>query len=69
MVEPCIRQTEKIKLKKDQHWPLKSTAFRVLSVHLLILLEHRFCLGTLLVQNGQKQGYTIRELLVSYMAT
>lgn len=47
----------------------KIDSLQVLPVHLLILLEHRFCLGTLLEQNGQKQGYTIRELLVSYMAT
>lgn len=69
MVEPCIRQMEEEKKKKRFTLATKVDSLQVLSVHLLILLEHRFCLGTLLERNGQKQGYTIRELLVSYMAT
>lgn len=71
MVEPCIRQTGGGEEKKKKRLILatKVDSLQLLSVHLLIVLEHRFCLGTRVEQNGQKQGYTIRELLVSYKAT
>lgn len=46
MVEPCIRQTGEEK-KNNLTLATKVDSLQALSVHLLILLEHRFCVGTL----------------------